>query len=70
MFTTPSKEYLESVIDSNKNFPISYTIDIGVLDNGENVVIEYNDMWAIGNYGIDNYEYFSLLKSRYFEIVR
>ena len=77
MFTTPSKEYLESVIDSNKNFPISYTIDIGVLENGnylktthENVVIEYNDMWAIGNYGIDNYEYFSLLKSRYFEIVK
>lgn len=77
MFTTPSKEYLESVIESNKNFPISYTIDIGVLENGnyhskelENVVIEYNDMWAIGNYGIDNYDYFSLLKSRYFEIVK
>lgn len=71
MFTTPDREYLESVINSNKNkFPIAYTIDIGILENGQNVVIEYNDMWAIGNYGIDNYEYFSLLKSRYFEIVR
>jgi len=71
MFTTPNKEYLESIIQSNKSkFPIAYTIDIGILENGDNVVVEYNDMWAIGNYGIDNYEYFSLLKSRYFEIVR
>jgi hypothetical protein len=71
IFTTPSKEYLQSVFDSNRSkFPTAYTIDIGILENGDNVVIEYNDMWAIGNYGIDNYEYFSLLKSRYFEIVR
>lgn len=70
MFTSPSRDYLQSVIESNKlKFPISYTIDLGILENGENVVIEYNDMWAIGNYGIDNYDYFSLLKSRYFEIV-
>lgn len=70
MFTTPSESYLESVISSNSLFPTAYTIDIGILENGDNVVIEYNDMWAIGNYGIDNYEYFSLLKSRYFEIVK
>jgi hypothetical protein len=72
IFTTPDEGYLESVISSIKGglFPTSYTIDIGILENGDNVVIEYNDMWAIGNYGIDNYEYFSLLKSRYFEIVK
>jgi hypothetical protein len=71
MFSSPNKEYLELVINSNKSkFPTSYTIDIGILENDDNVVIEYNDMWAIGNYGIDNYEYFSLLKARYFEIVR
>jgi len=52
------------------NFPISYTIDIGVLENGENVVIEFNDMWAIGNYGMDNSDYLSLLRQRYFEIIR
>jgi len=70
-FTAPSKEYLESVINSNKSkFPIAYTIDIGVLENGDNVVVEYNDMWAIGNYGINNYDYFKLLRERYFEIVK
>jgi hypothetical protein len=36
----------------------------------ENVIIEYNDMWAIGNYGMPNDLYLQLLKDRYFEIVK
>lgn len=70
LFTVPTESYLESVIKSNVDFPIAYTIDIGVLENGKNEVIEYNDMWAIGNYGMPNDTYLRLLKDRYFEIVR
>ena len=46
-----------------------YTVDIGILENDENVVIEFNDMWAIGNYGIPNDIYLRALKGRYFEII-
>lgn len=69
-FITPNEDYIKSVIKENKDFPISYTIDVGVLENGDNVVIEFNDMWAIGNYGMDNCDYLSLLKQRYFEILK
>lgn len=69
-FKIPNESYIKSIIINNKDFPISYTIDIGVLQNGENVVIEFNDMWAIGNYGMENSDYLSLLKQRYFEIIR
>lgn len=55
--------------NNNKDFPSTYTIDIGILKNKENVVIEYNDMWAIGNYGIPNDIYLRALRDRYFEIV-
>jgi hypothetical protein len=62
--------YLNKVINENKDkFPCAYTIDIGVLSNGENVVIEYNDMWAIGNYGMPNDIYLRMLKKRYQEIL-
>ena len=62
--------YLNKVINENKDkFPCAYTIDVGVLSNGENVVIEYNDMWAIGNYGIPNDIYLRMLKKRYQEIL-
>jgi hypothetical protein len=69
-FVTPNKDYILEVFHENiLKYPKAYTIDVGILSDGTNVVIEYNDMWSIGNYGIENSEYLSLLKSRYFEIV-
>lgn len=66
---SPNYLYIESVIKTNKsNFPCAYTIDIGI-NIGANVVIEFNDMWAIGNYGMPNDLYLRLLKDRYFEII-
>lgn len=56
-----------------KNFPCAYTIDVAVIDHIETEtteVIEFNDMWAIGNYGIPNDLYYRLLKDRYVEIVK
>ena len=53
-----------------KDFPAAFTMDLGVLDDGSTVIVEYNDMWAIGNYGIDNSDYYKLLRERYFEIIR
>ena len=70
IFTFPDEiELLEVVYKNEDKFPTAYTIDVGILESGENVVIEYNDMWAIGNYGMDNETYLKLLRSRYFEIV-
>lgn len=71
MFLAPSEKYIEGVIGENKkDFPCSYTIDVGVLQSGENVVVEFNDMWAIGNYGVSNDDYLRMLRDRYFEITR
>lgn len=71
VFTIPSKDYIESIIIENAaDFPDCYTIDVAVLENGENVVVEFNDMWAIGNYGLDNGDYISMLKKRYFQIIK
>lgn len=66
---SPDYEYVKSIINENKStFPIAYTIDIGILENKENVVVEFNDFWAIGNYGVPNYFYLKALKNRYFSI--
>lgn len=50
--------------------PIAYTLDVGVLENGSTTTIEFNDMVHIGNYGIENTQYLSALRDRYFEIIR
>lgn len=66
---SPDYSYVEDVISKNNSFPISYTIDVGILESSENVVVEFNDMWAIGNYGMPNDLYMRLLKNRYFQII-
>lgn len=72
-----NRTYANYVINENKSdFPIAYTIDIGIFEEEEgvqvpeNVVIEYNDMWAIGNYGIPTDLYIQLLKDRYLQILQ
>jgi len=74
LFEIPSQGFIEYIIKENKEleFPNNYIIDVGILDSPfkDNVVIEYNDMWAIGNYGIPNDIYLRMLKDRYFEIIR
>jgi hypothetical protein len=45
-------------------------MDVGVTEQGRNVIIEFNDMYAIGNYGLPNDLYLRMLRERYFEIMR
>lgn len=69
----PNWSYINDLVEKNKlskSFPSTYIIDIGILNNDENVVIEYNDMWSIGNYGIPNDTYVKMLMDRYFSIIK
>jgi hypothetical protein len=65
----PDWKWVGETVNSLRNKPIAFTIDVAVLENGKSVVVELNDMWAIGNYGIDNSQYYTLLSDRYFQIV-
>lgn len=51
------------------NAPRSYTIDVAVLKDGKTDVVEFNDFWAIGSYGLDSMKYAEMLRDRYEEIV-
>lgn len=52
-------------------FPETFVMDIGYFYDTDLIdVIEFNDMWAIGNYGIPNDLYVRMLKERYFDIIK
>lgn len=57
--------YKESKLNLNQN---SYTLDIGIDVNGENYLIEINDGWSVGNYGLNPSDYFSFVKARWLQI--
>ena len=73
-FTWVDKTIVKSFCKENK-FPCAYTVDVAVLDDMKQdsdytEVIEFNDGWALGAYGIDNTLYYRMLKDRYFEIIK
>lgn len=53
---------------TNPNKPICYTLDVALDDKGQTILIEINDFWAIGSYGLDGKEYVSMIIKRIEEI--
>lgn len=67
---TPSRQFIDRAIEKSRpDFPGTYSMDIGILASGENVVIEFNDFWALGNYGVPNWLYAKALAKRHMDIV-
>ena len=66
----PDFNFIEDNIKAYKNSPVSYTIDIGILDNNKNIVVEFNDFWSIGSYGLDSEIYANMLVDRWFEMIK
>jgi len=64
----PDMDWLEEVLAITwKQMPVSYTLDIGI-DDGLMYLVEINDFWAIGGYGLDGKTYVRMLVDRFQEI--
>lgn len=66
----PDTGVVKNLISLYHSPPVSYTIDVAVLEDGSTELVELNDMWAIGPYGINESDYFLLLKDRWLEILK
>lgn len=66
----PDKSFVEEIYKQSKlNLEQnSYTLDIGIDDRGNNYLIEINDGWSVGNYGLNPSDYFSFVKTRWLQI--
>jgi hypothetical protein len=58
------------MVEAYKNCPSAYTLDVGLIASGETVLVEVNDMWAIGSYGLDGRDYALLCARRMKEIMK
>ena len=73
----PSLEYLQKIVSAYKRQPISYTLDVAIIQAYENEefklinedLIEVNDFYAISAYGLSPTSYASMLVHRYAQIV-
>lgn len=68
---SPNYDFIEEKIRKYRDkLPVAFTLDVGVHEGNGDVIIEFNDMYAIGNYGLPNDTYLIMLRQRYFEIMR
>lgn len=61
---------LENMVSDFKDCPSAFTLDIGLTDDGRTLLVEVNDMWAIGSYGMDGKDYSLLCARRMKEILK
>ena len=59
---------VEDIVSDFKNCPRGCAIDIGVTDSGETLLIEVNDGYALGSYGLNCIDYAKLLSARWSEL--
>lgn len=67
LWPKPTPEELEPLIDAAHNATgyASMSVDVARGPGGELIVVELNDGYALGSYGIDNDTYYDLLWSRW-----
>lgn len=61
---------LENMIKDFTDCPSAFTLDVGLTDDGRTLLVEVNDMWAIGSYGLDGRDYALLCARRMKEILK
>lgn len=65
----PNYSLIENCIKDYKNSPLAYGIDFGITKSGKTVLIEVNDGFALGDYGLFYLDYAKLMYTRWSEIV-
>lgn len=52
-----------------QNPPAAFSIDVGLTNTGKTIVVELNDGYSIGGYGLSSTEYAKLLSARWYQMV-
>lgn len=64
----PSIPTIEYMISEFTDAPVAYSLDVGLTPDGETLLVEVNDMWALGSYGFDAEIYTKMVIDRFKEI--
>ncbi len=64
------KQTVLSMIQDYKNQPVAYAIDIGVNNLGQTVLVEVNDGFSLGSYGLTPVNYGTIIVNRWRELIK
>lgn len=59
----PSREAVEGAVKAWEEQPVAWTLDVGVTPEGETRLVEVNDGYSFGNYGMLSTKYAQMLET-------
>lgn len=66
----PDVNVIDGCIRDLKDAPAGYSVDVGVTAQGRTVLVEVQDGWSLGNYGLEDGLYCRLLMKRWMELLK
>lgn len=66
----PDVKVIDSAITAYTTQPVGYAIDFGVTSEGRTLLVEVNDGFSLGNYGLSDMDYSTLLVKRWYQIMK
>jgi hypothetical protein len=66
----PFKGWVEDAVKAYKSAPRAYSLDFGVTFGGRTLLIEVNDSFALGHYGMASIPYARMIDARWEEMTR
>lgn len=65
----PDTSKVQQAVDAWEDAPVSYTLDFGVTKEGSTLLVEANDGFSFGCYGLPAIKYARMLEDRWCEMV-
>ena len=65
----PDVSIIQAAIAKYTSAPAAYSIDVALTYAGKTVLVEINDAFALGSYGLDPVKYAQMIEARWDQIV-
>jgi hypothetical protein len=66
----PERKMVEGAVAAFKSGPRAYALDFGVTEDGRTLLVEVNDAYALGHYGLPSVPYANMIEARWEEFTR
>lgn len=66
----PDSRVVSAALEAYDTGPIAHSLDVGVVADGRTLVIEVNDAFSLGFYGLSVYKYAEMIESRWNEMTK
>ncbi|MBX2856868.1 MAG: ATP-grasp domain-containing protein [Rhodobacteraceae bacterium] len=66
--TFPDTSFIREAVAKYHDAPAGYALDVGVAEDGRTLLVEVNDGYAIGSYGLPPLRYAALIAARWEEL--